>query len=117
MNNKNATTRALGALTAITIAAFIGAAIEACTPGQRQAARTVVDAATVACLIANAALPDSEVARVCGIVDGIDDPIRRLLSVQREQVAAAEARGRFSGAVGCHWEKLNDAGVGDGGKP
>lgn len=107
----NETTRALGALTAITIAAFIGAAIEACTPGQRQAARTVLDAASVACVIANATLSDADVARVCGLVDGLDDPLRKLLASQREQVAAAELRGRaVAGAARCI-----DAGP-DGGK-
>lgn len=110
----NETTRALGALSAITIAAFIGAAIEACTPGQRQAARTVLDAATVACVVANAALSDADVARVCGVVDGLDDPLRKLLAAQREQVAAAELRGRSAGSIGCRVDRT-DAGV-EGGK-
>ena len=99
MNDKNAAQRTIGALSAIIIATFIGAGIEACTPGQRQAAKGALDVAQMACVIANAALADSEVARICGLVDGIDDPIRRLLSAQREQVAAAEARGRA--VAGC----------------
>lgn len=111
-DDRNVTTRALGALTAITIAAFIGAGLEACTLGQRQAAKTVLDAATVACLLANAALSDADVARVCGLVDGLDDPLRKLLSAQREQVAAAELRGRAHGAVGC---STVDAGASEGG--
>lgn len=110
----NETTRALGALTAITIAAFIGAGLEACTLGQRQAARTVLDAASVACVIANAALSDADVARVCGLVDGLDDPLRKLLASQREQVAAAELRGRAHG-VGCSAGKSQDQDAGEGG--
>lgn len=111
MNDKNAAQRTIGALSAIIIATFVGAGIEACTPGQRQAARTVLDAAQVACVIANAALSDADVARVCGIVDGLDDPLRKLLAAQREQVAAAEAHGRS--VAGC---SAADAGAEGGGK-
>ena len=93
---------------------FAGIAFVACNPFQRQAARSVLDAANVACLLANAALSDADVAKVCRLVDGLDDPLRRLLATQREQVKAAEGRGRLAGSVGCYLER-SDAGASDGG--
>lgn len=77
------------------------ATVAACTPGQRQAARTVVDAATAACVIANAALPDAEVARVCGVVDGLDGPLKDLLRTSRAKIAEARAGGELAGASRC----------------
>lgn len=76
-------------------------ALLACTPGQRQAARSVVDAATVACLVANATLPDAEVRRVCGIVDALDGPLADILRSSRAQVAEARAGGELAGAARC----------------
>lgn len=76
-------------------------ALLACTPGQRQAARSVVDAATVACLVANATLPDAEVRRVCGIVDALDGPLADILRSSRAQVAEARAGGELAGASRC----------------
>lgn len=88
-------------LFAALFAALVGPVFAACTPGQRQAARSVVDAATVACLVANAALPDAEVKRVCGIVDALDGPIADILRSSRAQVAEARAGGELAGAARC----------------
>lgn len=82
-------------------AGALALALLACTPGQRQAARSVVDAATVACLVANATLPDAEVRRVCGIVDALDGPLADILRTSRAQVAEARAGGELAGASRC----------------
>ena len=79
----------------------------ACTPGQRQAARSVIDASTVACMLANAALPDDRIKDVCGIVDALDGPLKDLLQAHREQVARAEAHGNFVGAMRCQIERAS----------
>lgn len=86
------------------LAAFVHA-VDGCTPWQRQAARSVVDASTVACLLANAALPDDRIRQVCGIVDALDGPLKDLLSAHRERVARAEAHGNFVGAMRCQIER------------
>ncbi len=84
------------------VVVFVGALSVAdmagCTPGQRQGARTAIDALTAACIIANAALPDDRVKQVCGIVDAFDGPMKDLLKASREQVAKARAEGA---GVGC----------------
>jgi hypothetical protein len=92
---------ALAFVALLLAAPALGVASLACTPGQRQAARTAVDAATVACLIANATLPDAEVARVCSIVDGLDGPLKELLRASRTKVAEARAGGELAGASRC----------------
>lgn len=83
----------------------IGVWLESCTPWQRQAARSMVDASTIACMLANASLPDDRIRQVCGIVDALDGPLKDLLSAHRERVAAAESRGRLVGAVTCQIEE------------
>jgi len=66
-----------------------------CTPGQREGARTVLDAVQTACIIANAALPKSKVAEICGIADGFFEPLDTLLASSR----AAAATRMNAGAV------------------
>lgn len=92
---------ALAFVALLLAAPVLGVASLACTPGQRQAARSVVDAATVACLIANATLPDAEVKRVCGIVDALDGPLKDILAAQRAKVAEARASGELAGTSRC----------------
>lgn len=100
-HSTRAVSRAANLLAAIVTVTGLAAALDACTPGQRQAARSVLDAATVACVVANATLTDAEVARVCGIVDRLDGPLRDVLQASREQVATARARGEIVGALRC----------------
>ena len=104
MNNRRA--RAFFRVTAplFALVAFVHA-VDGCTPWQRQAARSVVDASTVACMLANAALPDDKIRQVCGIVDALDGPLKDLLSAHRERVARAEAHGNFVGAMRCQVER------------
>jgi uncharacterized protein with PhoU and TrkA domain len=64
-------------------------------------ARFAIDIATAACIVANSSRADEDVAKICGIVDALDDPMRELLKASREQVAAAQAKGEVAGAVKC----------------
>ncbi len=59
----------------------------ACTPGQKQDARTVIDLGKNACIIANQALPDEEIARICGIVGPLLDIMKDILSTARTETA------------------------------
>lgn len=64
-----------------------GTTQQACTPEQRQDARTVLDVTKGACIIASWMLPDDRVKAVCNVLDAEDEPMRRLLSSQRVEVA------------------------------
>ena len=61
---------------------FIG-----CTPGQREGARSALDVVQAACIIANAALPESKVAEVCGVTEPFMGPLRSLLASSRAAAA------------------------------
>ncbi len=63
----------------------------ACTPGQRQALRTVLDIVDTTCIIAHQALADAEVLRVCAIKDEAKDAAREVLSSSRTASAQAVA--------------------------
>lgn len=69
----------------ITITAL---SLVACLPSSRDA-RSALDVVQTACIIANAALPESKVAEVCGIAGPFMDPLRSLLASSR---AAAQTR-------------------------
>lgn len=69
----------------------------ACTPGQRQTARTVLDVAKIACIIANQSLPDRDVQKVCDVADDLIDPMKDVLASSR----AASAQAVASARVGC----------------
>ncbi len=93
MNIKHATVRAfLFAGLGLGLVVF-----DACNPGQKQAARTAVDFAQTACIIANAALPDERVKTVCGIVD-LTPELLLLLGQHRHAIAAARAEGQAGSA-------------------
>ena len=77
---------------------FVLAAL-ACTPGQRQAARTVLDVVQVTCVIANQALGDAKVAEICDIAGPLIDPMRQILTSSRMASAQAVAGAQMAG--GC----------------
>lgn len=87
-----------------------------CTPGQREAARSALDIVQVACVIAHQALPDSEVAKVCGITQPFLDPMKEVLASSRlasaQQVAAARVG---AGACAPCGASCADAGARDAG--
>ncbi len=70
----------------------------ACTPGQRESARTVLDVAKTLCIIAHQALPDHEVAQVCGIAEPLFGPMRDVLAGARTASAQAVAGARVAGS-------------------
>jgi hypothetical protein len=74
-------------------------AAEACTPAaRRDAARTVLDVAAIACVIANAESDDATVRTVCHLEQVAADDLRRLLGEQR--AAARRYAASKAGACG-----------------
>ena len=63
------------------------AALVACTPEQRQDAKTVLDVVKVTCIIANQALSDTEIASVCDVVGPYLSPMRDVLASARDTTA------------------------------
>ena len=77
---------------------FVLAAL-ACTPGQRQAARTVLDVVQATCVIANQALDDAKVAEICNIAGPLIDPMRQILASARTASAQAVASAQVAGCA------------------
>jgi hypothetical protein len=77
---------------------FLGLALFAgsCTPVQREGARTVLSITETLCIIAHQTMPDTDVAKACGIADGFFGPMRDILSSSREASARAAAQARTS---------------------
>lgn len=75
-----------------------GLALEACTPGQREDARTVLDITKTLCIVAHQALPESDVAKVCGVAEPLFGPMRDILSGARAASAQAVAGARLAGS-------------------
>jgi len=90
--SRSATGAKLAAASSLALA--FGLAVAACTPAQRQGARTVLDVAQVLCVIANQALPEGDVARVCGITGPLIGPMRDVLAGARTASARAAAQAR-----------------------
>lgn len=65
------------------------ASLDACTPGQRQAARTVIDVLQATCLVAHADLPDETAMKVCDVVDALAPEAKEMLKASREQTRLA----------------------------
>lgn len=84
-------------------------ASQSCVPF-KTVARGVLDVATATCLVANSDRSDADVARICGIVDALDEPMRELLKSSRERVAQERDRVAFSKDVECHFGGLRDGG-------
>jgi hypothetical protein len=56
---------------------------QACTPAEKQAARTALEVTQVACIVANAALQDAEIATLCGIANDAIPAMQDLLASAR----------------------------------
>ena len=80
----------------------------ACTPGQRQAARTALDIIQATCVIANQALGDEKVAEICGIAGPLIDPMKQILASSRTASAQAVAGAQMAG---CARSTSSDAGA------
>ncbi len=66
----------------------------ACTPGERQTAKTVIDLAGYACIIANADLPDSSaIAKVCTLEADLGPAIKQIIDdFKMKRAAYASAK-------------------------
>ncbi len=71
------------------LAALLGA--EGCTPGARQDARTAIEVAKTACIVAHQFLPDTEVAKVCDVANPLFGPMQDILASSR--LASSQALG------------------------
>lgn len=60
-------------------ASFAVAVSPACTPGERQVVKTIVDAGLAACVAANADLKDPQLQAVCGFADDLWPAVRTIL--------------------------------------
>lgn len=67
-------------------------ALGACGAFGRGAARSALDVAQVACIIAQQERPDEDVAKVCDVFDDMLPHMRRILSESRKASARASAK-------------------------
>lgn len=72
----------------------IGGTQQACTPGQREGAKTAIDAAKYACIVSRIVLADSVIAEQCGVFGPALDEMRSILGTTRTAMAAERAAGR-----------------------
>lgn len=75
-------------------------ASSACTPGEREGARTAIDVVQATCIALNSALPDNEIARICHVTTPFLGPMRELLAGSREASARAVSAAHQAGACG-----------------
>jgi homoserine kinase len=71
-------------------------ATEACSPQSLHARDAVLDAAKIACVIANAFQPPELLRTICEYDEKLDEPMRKIAAQHRDAVVAA----RQSSAVG-----------------
>lgn len=89
----------LGIIASVVLVASVDSA---CTPEQRGDAKTALDVAQVACIIAHQEMPDSDIAKVCSITEAFLDPMRTLLVSARTATSAAVAKaGAAHADAGC----------------
>ncbi len=93
--------RALVLCAAAAVALAVG-----CTPEQRGTARDALGFLQVACIVANAAMPDSKVAEVCGITGPFVGPMRDVLAGARRQAAVSR---ETAGSAACAGDAGADA--------
>lgn len=60
----------------------------ACTPAEKQEAKTALDIANILCVVANAESSDTTVQAACGIEQALAPDVKRLLDAQRKKMAA-----------------------------
>ena len=77
-------------LAAVTGVAVLIAAAPACALFQKHA-KTALDVAQVACVIANATMPDDDVAKACDILDDLRPSMLDILRSQRMAIAKRDA--------------------------
>lgn len=65
--------------------------VAGCTPGQKQFARSALDVAQTACIIANATMSEEKVAEICAIEKAFYEPMRSLLASAKAAEAARPA--------------------------
>ncbi len=84
-------------VTAMVLCALATCAAVSCTPGEKQVAKSVIDVASMACVFANADLPDSSaIAAACSIEQALAPDIKKIVddfksrraAFAREQMAA-----------------------------
>lgn len=98
----------LGFLSLITVVVAIAIA---CTPAQRQDARSAIEVTKAICIVAQQTMSDSEVALACGVAEPLFGPMQDLLaSARAASTQAATVQARAMTARRC------DAGV-DAAKP
>lgn len=87
---------------------FAVMAFAACgTPAERrQDAKSALDAASVACVVANAALPDDSIAQVCTLFGALSPELRKIASAARVQ----REDGRAAGAARCQAQDAGSVG-------
>lgn len=62
---------------------------QGCTPGQRAIAKDALSIVQTACIIANQAKLDADVAKVCGVAEPFLGPMKDILGSARESAGAA----------------------------
>ncbi len=86
--------KVIGFIGAATLALAI--ALPGCSLFTSQNAKTVLDIAQVACIIAHAESQDATVAQVCNVADTLIPDLQRILGEQRKALAKAKK------AAACH---------------
>lgn len=79
-------------LLGVAVFATIASQTMACALLSPRTLRTVLDIAQTTCIIAHQELPESEVAKVCGVVDDLIPPMRQVLAESRKASAKAGAQ-------------------------
>jgi len=80
----------------LAVGAIISSLFMGCTQGFRDGARSALDVVQAACVIANAALPESKVAEICGVTEPFFGPMRSLLASTRAAAATRISPGSTS---------------------
>lgn len=65
------------------LSGIIALALISCACWFAPVAKTALDLASAACILANASVDDSDVAKACGIADALIPEMRKLLQAQR----------------------------------
>ena len=71
-------------------------------------ARSVLDFVQIACIVQNATLGDAKVAQMCSIANELMPDLRRILELQRAELARARDEGEYAAK---HPAPVLDAGV------
>jgi hypothetical protein len=82
-----------------------------CTPAQQTIARDALSVIQIGCVVANQALPDSQVAAACGIAEPLIGPMQQALSSIRAASAQAVAGARACGVADAGSPANSDGGA------